>query len=77
MAKLKVFTIVGTRNEIIKLSRVIPLMDEFFEHFLIHTGQNYDYELNQIFFDQLEIRKPDYFLNFDHSKMQFLHQFLN
>lgn len=56
-------TIVGTRPEIIKLSRIIPELDKHFEHILVHTGQNYDYELNEIFFKQLEIRKPDYFLN--------------
>jgi len=59
---LKVLTIVGTRPEIIRLSRIIPLLDKFCEHKLVHTGQNYDYELNQIFFDELEIRKPDVFL---------------
>src|SRR6056300_1199069 len=59
---LKIFTIIGTRPEIIRLSRIIPLLDRFSEHKLIHTGQNYDYELNQIFFDELEIRKPDIFL---------------
>ncbi len=59
---LKVMTIVGTRPELIKLSRVISVFDHFTEHLLVHTGQNYDYELNQIFFDDLEIRKPDYFL---------------
>ncbi len=63
MKKLKVVTVVGTRPEIIRLSRVIPKLDEFCEHVLVHTGQNYDYELNQIFFDDLAIRKPDYFLN--------------
>ena len=56
-------TVVGTRPEIIRLSRVIPALDEHCEHVLVHTGQNYDYELNQVFFDDLEIRKPDYFLN--------------
>lgn len=59
---LKVMTIVGTRPEIIRLSRVIVELDKYFEHVLVHTGQNYDYELNEIFFQQLEIRKPDYFL---------------
>ena len=58
----KVMTIVGTRPEIIKLSRVIPEMDKHFDHVLVHTGQNYDYEINQIFFDQMQIRKPDFFL---------------
>lgn len=61
--KLKVATIVGTRPEIIRLSRVLSRLDETCDHVLIHTGQNFDYELNQIFFDDLGIRKPDYFLN--------------
>lgn len=60
---LKVMTIVGTRPEIIKLSRVISQLEKHTNHILVHTGQNYDYELNQIFFEQLEIRKPDYFLD--------------
>lgn len=55
-------TVVGTRPEIIRLSRVLSKMDKYFEHILVHTGQNYDYELNQIFFDDLGLRKPDYFL---------------
>ena len=59
---LKVITVVGTRPELIKLSRVIPALDAAFDHVLVHTGQNYDYELNQIFFDQLQIRKPNHFL---------------
>lgn len=59
---IKVMTIVGTRPEIIKLSRVIHELDLHTEHILVHTGQNYDYELNEIFFKELEIRKPDYFL---------------
>jgi len=59
---LKVMTIVGTRPELIKMSRVISELDKYTNHVLVHTGQNYDYELNQIFFDDLEIRKPDYFL---------------
>ncbi len=63
MKKLKVVTVVGTRPEIIRLSRVMVKLDEHCEHVLVHTGQNYDYELNQIFFDDLGIRKPDYFLN--------------
>lgn len=62
MEKIKVVTIVGTRPEIIKLSRVIAELDKYTNHVLIHTGQNFDYELNEIFFEQLEIRKPDYFL---------------
>jgi UDP-N-acetylglucosamine 2-epimerase (non-hydrolysing) len=59
---LKVMTIVGTRPELIKMSRVIAELDKYTQHILVHTGQNYDYELNQIFFDDLEIRKPDHFL---------------
>jgi len=59
---LKVMTIVGTRPEIIKLSRVIAKLNNHMNHILVHTGQNYDYELNQVFFEELEIRKPDYFL---------------
>jgi UDP-N-acetylglucosamine 2-epimerase (non-hydrolysing) len=60
--KLKVMTVVGTRPEIIRLSRIIPKLDEFFDHILVHTGQNYDYELNEIFFDQLGLRKPNIIL---------------
>lgn len=60
---LKVMTIVGTRPELIKMSRVIAEFDRHTNHVLVHTGQNYDYELNQVFFDDLEIRKPDYFLD--------------
>ncbi|MDC1527548.1 UDP-N-acetylglucosamine 2-epimerase (non-hydrolyzing) [Gammaproteobacteria bacterium] len=63
MKKIKVLTVVGTRPEIIRLSRVIPLLDKHTEHTLVHTGQNYDYELNEIFFNDLEIRRPDHFLN--------------
>ena len=59
---MKVATIVGTRPEIIRLSRVMAALDRHVEHVLIHTEQNYDYELNQIFFEDLEIRKPDIFL---------------
>jgi len=64
MKKLKVITVVGTRPEIIRLSRVIAKLDESeaIEHILVHTGQNYDYELNEVFFEDLELRKPDYFL---------------
>lgn len=62
MKTLKVMTIVGTRPEIIKLCRVIAELEKFTQHILVHTGQNYDYELNQVFFDQLQVRKPDYFL---------------
>ena len=63
MSKLKLVTIVGTRPEIIRLSETIKLADKVYEHILIHTGQNYDYELNEIFFRDLGLRKPDYFLN--------------
>jgi UDP-N-acetylglucosamine 2-epimerase len=63
MKKLKVVTVVGTRPEIIRLSRVMAALDEHCEHILVHTGQNYDYELNEIFFQDLGIRKPDHFLN--------------
>ena len=63
MKKLKVMTVVGTRPEIIRLSRVLAKLDEHCEHVIVHTGQNYDYELNQTFFDDLGIRKPDHFLN--------------
>ncbi len=63
MKKLRVVTVVGTRPEIIRLSRVVAKLDEYCEHVLVHTGQNYDYELNEIFFQDLGIRKPDHFLN--------------
>lgn len=63
MKKLKVVSVVGTRPEIIRLSRVLAHLDEHCDHVLVHTGQNYDYELNQVFFDDLGVRKPDYFLN--------------
>lgn len=63
MKKLKVVSVVGTRPEIIRLSRVLARLDEHCDHALVHTGQNYDYELNQVFFDDLGVRKPDYFLN--------------
>ena len=63
MKRLKVVSVVGTRPELIRLSRVISALNQNFDHILVHTGQNYDYELNQIFFDDLEIKKPDYFLN--------------
>lgn len=63
MKKLKVVSVVGTRPEIIRLSRVLACLDEHCEHILVHTGQNYDYELNQVFFDDLDVRKPDFFLN--------------
>jgi UDP-N-acetylglucosamine 2-epimerase (non-hydrolysing) len=60
---MKVMTILGTRPEIIKVSRVISELEKFVEHVLVHTGQNYDYELNEIFFENLGLRKPDFFLN--------------
>jgi UDP-N-acetyl-L-fucosamine synthase len=63
MKKLKVMSVVGTRPEIIRLSRVLAALDLHCEHILVHTGQNYDYELNQVFFDDLGVRKPDYFLD--------------
>lgn len=63
MRKLKVMTILGTRPEIIRLSRIMAKLDKFTNHIIVHTGQNYDYELNEIFFKDLDIRKPDYFLN--------------
>lgn len=63
MNKLKLMTVVGTRPEIIRLSRVMQACDKYFDHILVHTGQNYDYELNEIFFTDLGIRKPDHFLN--------------
>jgi UDP-N-acetylglucosamine 2-epimerase len=63
MSKLKLVTILGTRPEIIRLSEIIKLADRVFEHCLVHTGQNYDYQLNEVFFEDLELRKPDYFLS--------------
>ncbi len=63
MKKLKVVSVVGTRPEIIRLSRVLAALDQYCDHVLVHTGQNYDYELNEIFFQDLGIRKPDHFLN--------------
>ncbi len=62
MNKIKIMTVVGTRPEIIRLSRVMAALDKYLTQVIVHTGQNYDYELNQVFFDDLEIRKPDYFL---------------
>ncbi len=67
--KLKVMTILGTRPEIIRLSRTMALLDEHVNHIIVHTGQNYDYELNEIFFKELELRKPDFFLNVDTSSL--------
>ena len=63
MSKLKLMTIVGTRPEIIRLSAVIKKCDVYFDQLLVHTGQNYDYTLNQIFFEDLGLRAPDYYLN--------------
>ncbi|MBS0366258.1 MAG: UDP-N-acetylglucosamine 2-epimerase (non-hydrolyzing) [Proteobacteria bacterium] len=63
MKKLKVVTVIGTRPEIIRLSRVMACLDRHCEHVIVHTGQNYDYELNQVFLEDLEVRKPDHFLN--------------
>lgn len=63
MKKLKVMSVVGTRPEIIRLSRILASLDTHCDHTLVHTGQNYDYELNQVFFDDLGVRKPDFFLN--------------
>ena len=63
MKRLKVMTIVGTRPELIKLSRVIAELDKSTDHILVHTGQNYDDELNKVFFDDLEIRQPDHYLD--------------
>src|SRR3989344_5509758 len=60
--KLKVMTIFGTRPEIIKLSRLFAELDKYVNHIMVHTGQSFDYEMNQVFFDDLKIRKPDYFL---------------
>ena len=62
MRKLKVCTVLGTRPEIIRLSRVIHKLDQYFDHSLIHTGQNYDYELNEVFFEDLELKAPNYYL---------------
>jgi len=69
-SKLKVLTVVGTRPEIIRLSRVMSLLDQHVNHIIAHTGQNYDYELNEIFFRDLELRKPDFFLNVDVSSLE-------
>jgi len=69
-SKLKILTVVGTRPEIIRLSRVMSLLDKHVNHVIAHTGQNYDYELNEIFFKDLELRKPDHFLNVDVSSLE-------
>jgi len=68
--RLKVLTVVGTRPEIIRLSRVMALLDEHVDHRIAHTGQNYDYELNEIFYTDLDLRKPDFFLNVDVSSLE-------
>ena len=69
MSKLKVMTFIGTRPEIIRLSRTMVRLDEFLNQVIVHTGQNYDYELNEIFFKELELRKPDYFLEVDTTSL--------
>ena len=63
MGKLKLMTILGTRPEIIRLSEVIKCADKYFDHILVHTGQNYDYTLNQVFFEDLGLREPDHYLD--------------
>src|SRR4051794_14344789 len=65
----KIITVVGTRPEIIRLSRVLPRLDATVDHVLVHTGQNYDYALNEIFFDDLELRRPDYSLGVDTASL--------
>jgi UDP-N-acetyl-L-fucosamine synthase len=67
--KIRVMTILGTRPEIIRLASVMKILEQFTDHVLVHTGQNYDFELNQIFFDELGVKKPDYFLNVDTSSL--------
>ena len=62
MKRLKLMTVVGTRPEIIKMSAIMKKADKYFDHIIVHTGQNYDYELNKVFFDELGIREPDYYL---------------
>ncbi len=69
---IKVITVLGTRPELIRLSRVIPLLDKYTKHILVHTGQNYDYELNQIFFEDLELRQPDYYLDVNTSSLGYV-----
>ena len=69
-SKLKVLTVVGTRPEIIRLSRVMSLLDEHVNHIIVHTGQNYDFELNEIFYEDLGLRRPDFFLNVDVSSLE-------
>ena len=70
MSRLKVMTFIGTRPEIIRLSRTMIRLDEFLNQVIVHTGQNYDYELNEVFFKDLELRKPDHFLNVDTSSLE-------
>lgn len=70
MSKLKVMTFIGTRPEIIRLSRTMARLDEYLNQVIVHTGQNYDYELNEVFFNDLELRKPDHFLNVDTSSLE-------
>ena len=67
--KLKVVTILGTRPEIIRLASVMSALENFTDHVLVHTGQNYDFELNQVFFDDLSVKEPDYFLDVDTSSL--------
>src|SRR6185312_11497775 len=67
--KLKIVTIVGTRPEIIRLSRTMSLLDKYVDQIIVHTGQNYDYELNEIFWKEMELRKPDHFLEIDTSSL--------
>ena len=62
MKKLKIMTVIGTRPEIIRLSRIIAKLDVYCNHVLVHTGQNFDFELNEVFFKDMSIRSPDYFL---------------
>ena len=69
MTKLKVMTILGTRPEIIRLSRVMAMLDKYCDHIIVHTGQNWDYELNEVFFSDLKVRKPDHFLGVDVSSL--------
>ena len=67
---MKVITILGTRPEIIRLSLTMKLLDKYLNHKIIHTGQNFDYELNDVFFNDLELRKPDYFLNINTNSLR-------
>lgn len=69
MLKLKVMTVLGTRPEIIRLSRVMAMLDRYVDHVIVHTGQNWDYDLNEVFFTDLQVRKPDYFLGVDVSSL--------